>query len=460
MNPAELFAGLDTAAPVLGGSARPYAYLDHAASTPPLRAVLDAVNAFAPWYANVHRGQGFKSRLSSWALEEARHAVLAFVEADPRHDVVVFTRNATEALNHVAEAWPLEKDSVVITTQMEHHSNDLPWRRVARLVHARVDATGAVDEQHLRDLLRTHRGRVALLAVTGASNVTGILNPVHRWAAWAHEAGAKIVVDGAQLLPHRRLSMRPEGDPEHIDAVAFSGHKMYAPFGVGALVAPRAMLGQGQPRLVGGGTVDIVSLERVVWTALPERDEAGTPSVIGAIALGAAIRALNDLGWDNIEAHEANLARRALAGLAKVPGLTIYGRSPDRPPHEQLAVFATNMAGIPNALVGAILDHEWAIGTRCGCFCAHPYVKALIGMDEPAAAEMERRIVAGDRSAMPGMVRASMGLASSEDDVDRLVEALTAIAAGHYQKDYVLDKGTGEWSPAGATADFAGYFRL
>lgn len=443
LNPRELFRALDAPTPTLSGAGRPYAHFDHAASTPPLASVLDAVNAFVPYYANVHRGHGFKSRYSSRALEQARHAVLDFAGAADATHVAVFTRNTTEAINLLAARWPLPAGAVVIATAMEHHSNDLPWRRVATVLHARVDATGAVDETHLRDLLRAHRGSVAVLAVTAASNVTGIVNPVHRWAAWAHEAGAKIVVDAAQLVPHRRLVMGSPGDEAHLDAVAFSAHKLYAPFGAGVLVAPRGVLAQGEPHLVGGGTVDVVSLDHAVWTGLPDREEAGTPAVIGAVALDAAIRALAGIGWENVAAHEARLSERLARGLATVPGLEVYGRAADR---DHLALVAFSIAGVPHRLVGAVLDYEWAIGTRCGCFCAHPFVKLLLRLSDEAAQDLERRVVAGDLAAQPGMVRASIGLATSEADVDRLVEALRAVADGRHAA-YTLDHASGDYAP-------------
>jgi len=264
-------AGVNARVPVLGGGTRPYVNFDNAASTPPFHRVLDAVTEFAPWYSNVHRGTGFKSRLSTWAYDEARASVARWLGADAEHDVVLFTRNATEGLNRIARRFPFAPNAVVLTTMMEHHSNDLPWRRVACVVHVRVSQDGRLDEDDLRDRLREHAGRVALLAVTGASNVTGIVNPVHTYARWAHEAGARIVVDAAQLAPHRAIEMRPGNDPGHLDFVAFSAHKVYAPFGVGVLVGPREVFAAGDSDDVGGGR----------WTAWTGTASAGPSSPSG-----------------------------------------------------------------------------------------------------------------------------------------------------------------------------------
>lgn len=451
--------GSDAAVPVLGGGMRRYVNLDHAASTPPFTAVLRAVTDFSGWYANVHRGTGFKSRLSTGAYDDARRAVERFVGADPAHDLAVFTRNTTEALNHLATRLALPPGRVVISTMMEHHSNDLPWRRVAQVVHVGVDAAGAVDEDALRRALREHQGRVALLAVSGASNVTGIVNPVHRWARLAHEAGAPIVVDAAQLVPHREVSMRPADDPGHLDFLAFSAHKMYAPFGTGVLIGPRPFFAEGEPRLAGGGTVDIVDVDRVVWTDAPDREEAGTPCVVGAVALAAAIAEYARIGWSAIGAHELALTRDALAGLAGIPGVRVYGGADPERAAERLGVIAFNVAGLPHALVSAILSDEWGIGTRSGCFCAHPYVKSLLGIGADEAAALEDRIIRGDRGDVPGTVRASFGLSNAPGDAERLVEAVRAVAEGRYDRGYALDAAHGEWRHAGACSTFDGYFQ-
>lgn len=445
--------GVDTVVPVTGGGERPFINLDHAASTPPFVRVLEAVNGLAPWYGNVHRGAGFKARLSSWAFDQARERVHRFVGADPAADVTLFTRNTTEAINHLAARLQLGPDSVVLVTGMEHHSNDLPWRRVARVVHVGVTVDGLVDEVDLQRLLREHRESVRLLAVTGASNVTGLVNPIHRYARWAHSAGAEILVDAAQLVAHRPIDMHAGPASEHLDYLAFSAHKMYAPFGVGVLVGRRRALAEGLPYLAGGGAVEVVDRSHVVWADLPDREEAGTPCVIGAVALAAAIEVYEGLGWFRIQEHETAISAEAWRRLSELPGVTLYGGAGREPPPDRLGVFAFNVAGLPHGLVAAILSHEWGIGTRSGCFCAHPYVQQLLGIDDEWSLRARESIARGDRSELPGAVRASIGLATTQGDVDALITALTAILEGRFRSDYRVDRATGEYAPASWSAE-------
>jgi selenocysteine lyase/cysteine desulfurase len=444
--------GGDVRVPVLDGSERRYVPLDNAASTPPCAAALAAVTEMATWYGSVHRGTGFKSRLSTDAFESARDRVRRFIGADGARNVVLFGRNTTDVLNHLAAVYPFPPGAVVLVSGMEHHSNDLPWRRAARVVHVAVRADGRLDEDDLRRKLREHGRRVALLAVTGASNVTGVVNPVHAWARWVHEVGGRIVVDAAQLAPHRPIDIGPDDDPEHLDVVALSAHKMYAPFGLGAVVAPRAVLADGAPYQPGGGTVETVDLEHVTWTTLPDRGEAGTPNVLGAVALAAAIGAYEAAGWAAIRAHEQRLTRRALELLRGISGLTVYGDAEPDGAADRLGVVPFNVDGMPQALVAAILADEWGVATRSGCFCAHPYVKRLLNLSSRQEADAQRRILAGDRSRSPGMVRASLGVQSTDDDVEVLGEALRAIAAGRFEQGYELDPIDGTWTHPGLDA--------
>jgi cysteine desulfurase / selenocysteine lyase len=433
-------AGTGIPVPTIGGDAVPFANFDNAASTPPLLAVLDAVNRLAPVYSNVHRGTGYKSRLSSRLFDQARERVARFVQADDSQ-VVLFTRNTTEAINHVARKLQLDHGDVVITTMMEHHSNDLPWRQAAQVVHVGLDTRGQVDEIDLRRQLDGYRGRVAMLAVTGASNVTGLLNPIHRWAGWAHEAGALILVDAAQLAAHRPIALRSAADPGHIDFLAFSGHKLYAPFGTGVLIGPRDFFSLGDPTEVGGGTVQMVSVDRVSWSGLPDREEAGTPCIMGAVALATALDELCSIGWSALRAHETALTAEVVRGLSGIPDVTLYGALEA----ERIGVVAFNVDPVPHALAAAILSAEWGIGVRSGCFCAHPYVKHLLGITDFDSRVIEARIDGGDRSNVPGAVRVSLGLHNTGEEIERLVMAVQAIAAGRHDSRYQLDRVTGEY---------------
>ncbi|MBW7959367.1 MAG: aminotransferase class V-fold PLP-dependent enzyme, partial [Candidatus Promineofilum sp.] len=296
--------GLDREIPLLDGRRVTYVNLDNAASTPPLLDVVRAIEEFMPYYSSVHRGTGFKSRLSTVAYDQAHEIIGRFVGADLDTNTVIFGKNTTEAINKLAYRFPLRPDSVVITTQLEHHSNDLPWRPHAHVVHVRALPDGRMDEADFDRLLKEYAGRVALVAVTGASNVSGYLQPIHRMARKAHAAGARILVDAAQLAPHRRVDMRPDDDPEHLDFVTLSAHKMYAPYGTGALIGPKEIFLNDAPEYRGGGTVDIVTLDEVYWAGVPDREEAGSPNVVGAVAMAVAARVLMEVGMDEVAAHE------------------------------------------------------------------------------------------------------------------------------------------------------------
>lgn len=456
--PARLAVGSRVRVPVLGGGERRYVNLDNAASTPPFSSVLKTVNRFSRWYSNVHRGMGFKSQLSSHAFEEARDTVARFVGATVS-DVVLLCRNTTHAINLVAQRVNLSERPVVLVSGMEHHSNDLPWRKVGRVIHIQLDAAGLVDEEHFQNLLRQHGPRIGVIAMTGASNVTGVITPVHRYARLAHEVGARIMVDAAQLAPHRPIDMRPAGDPEHLDFVVFSGHKIYAPFGAGVLVGPRQLFLENDPYEVGGGTVDVVNHDDVAWTDLPDREEAGTPCIVGAIALAAAIDGIRRIGWPAIIGHESALTEVALRRLGGVSGLTVYGDADADRARDRLGVIAFNLAGRPHALVAAILSHEWAVGIRSGCFCAQIHVKHLLGIDEAQSRQLNSRILAGDRRESPGAVRLSIGVYNTVSDIDRIAAALEAIAAGEVRGKYRVDARSGEYHPTGTRYDYGSYYR-
>jgi selenocysteine lyase/cysteine desulfurase len=453
------FVGVDTLVPTLDGAMVRYINLDNAASTPPLKAVQQAVNAFLPCYSSVHRGTGFKSQLSTHAYERARQIVLAFLGADPGEHVCIFGKNTTEAINKLAHRFPFraEKD-VVITSGMEHHSNDLPWRKVAHTVHVGLTPDGRLDEADFDAQLEAYGERVALVAITGASNVTGFLNPIHRLAEKAHAIGAQILVDCAQLAPHRSIDMKPLEDPSHLDYVAISAHKMYAPFGTGALVGRRETFEQGDPDQRGGGTVEIVTLEDVVWAGPPDRDEAGSPNTVGAVALAAAIEQLTAIGMDVVAQHEAELTKYALQRLKDVPQALIYGDTDPANAASRLGVIPLALKEVTHFKAAAILGYEFGIGVRSGCFCAHPYILHLLKLSPEQARQVRERMLAGDKSDMPGLIRASFGLYNSFEDIDRFAEALEKIGRGEYKGTYRQDIASGEYHPDGWQPDFERYF--
>jgi len=454
-----LFTGLDVDTPLLDGSSRPYINLDNAASTPPLRAVQDTVDRFLRYYSSVHRGTGFKSQLCTHAFEQAREVVMRFVGADPQTHTCIFGKNTTEAINKLARRFPFTaQKNIVLTTGMEHHSNDLPWRAVANVVHVGLTPDGRLDENDFDASLEKYQGQVALVAVTGASNVTGYLNPIHRLAEKAHRAGALFLADCAQLAPHRQVQMGAPGEPASLDFVTISAHKMYAPYGTGALVGRKDIFDQGAPDYQGGGTVEIVMLDDVVWAGPPDKEEAGSPNTVGAVALAAAITQMDTLGMEKVARHEAEITAYALERLSHLERVRIYGdRSPDTA-HNRLGVIPFEMEGISHFLAAAILGHEFGIGVRSGCFCAHPYILHLLGLDEREANAVRRRMLAHDRSQMPGMTRISFGLYNTAEEIDALCEALERIGRGAYDGDYTQDITTGEYRPAGWAPDFNRYF--
>jgi cysteine desulfurase/selenocysteine lyase len=454
-----LFVGLDTAVPLYNGTQQPYINLDNAASTPPLSSVQAAVNAFLPFYSSVHRGTGFKSQLSTHAYEAARQTVLRFVNADPAEHTCIFGKNTTEAINKLARRFPFnEAHDVVLTSGMEHHSNDLPWRYNTRTVHVGLTSEGLLDEVDFDRQLAHYAGQVALVAITGASNVTGYLNPIHRLARKAHAAGAQILVDCAQLAPHRRVDMCPLEDPEHLDFIAISAHKMYAPFGTGALVGRRDLFAQGDPDMQGGGTVEIVTLEDVVWAGPPDRDEAGSPNTVGAVALAAAIAQLESVGMETVAAHEAELTAYALQRLQAIPGIHLYGDRNPQNAAQRLGVIPLQVSGISHFKAAAILGNEFGIGVRSGCFCAHPYILHLLGLTPQESHKVRQRMLAGDKREMPGLIRASFGLYNTLEEVDALAEALERIVGGEYNGQYQQEAASGEYDLLGWEPSFEQYF--
>ncbi|HVM64036.1 MAG TPA: aminotransferase class V-fold PLP-dependent enzyme [Acidimicrobiales bacterium] len=425
--------------PCIDGRERPYLNFDAAASTSALPAVAQAVDAFLPWYSSVHRGAGYKSRQATGAYEAARAAALGFAGRPvDGPDVAIICRNTTEAINHLAYRLRLAPDDVVVTTVVEHHANLLPWARVCRRRFVECGRDGTFSPAAVSAALDDGVAP-RLLAVTGASNVSGWAPDLATIIAAAHERAVPVLVDAAQLAAHGPI-------PAAADFVAWSGHKMYAPFGGGVLVGPRATFCEGDPFLAGGGAVDLVDLDEVAWTDPPEREEAGSPNVVGAVALHAAITELGAIGWGPIAAHDAELAHLLRRGLAAIDGVHVLGPGPGE---ATLPLAAFTVDGSHHALVAARLSAEYGIGVRHGCFCAHPYLMRLLGLTPAEIAAYRHAVRVGDKRHVPGAVRASAGINTSRGDIDRLLSAVAEVAHGAPPVAYHQDPATGDYWPEG-----------
>lgn len=377
---------------------RPLVYLDSAASSQKPRAVLDAERAFyETTNANIHRGVYALSAEATRRYDAARAAVAAYLDAAHPHEVI-FTRGTTEGINLVAQSWArprLRAGDEILITEMEHHSNIVPWQLVAEATGAVLKAAPVTDagELDLDAFERLLTGRTRVVAVGHVSNALGTINPVRRIADLAHGAGAVLVVDGAQAAPHLPLSVR-ELDA---DFYACSSHKMLGPTGVGALYGREELLDSMPPYQGGGDMISTVTIAKSTWAPLPAKFEAGTPNIAGAVGLGAAVEYIEKIGRDRIAEHEHQLLALATDRVTAVPGLRIIGTAPLK-----ASVLSFVMEGVHPHDIGTVLDSE-GVCIRAGHHCAQPLMKRL---DVPATA------------------RASFALYNQESDVDALVGAL------------------------------------
>lgn len=426
--PLAAVTGAEIQAPLIQGGHVRYANLDYGASAPALSVVSAYLNEILPFYASVHRGAGYASQISTSVYENARNIVREFVGGRPG-DSVIFTRNTTDSLNLLAGCLPVEHHGhtgEVLYLDIEHHANLLPWQGVPhRSVVASETLEATIDS--LRAELE--QGDISLLAVTGASNVTGEILPIRRLAALAHEFGARIVVDAAQLAPHRRINIAADD----VDYLAFSGHKLYAPFGSGVLVGRTDWLDAGSPHLAGGGAVSEARLDGVSWTTGPARHEGGSPNVLGAATLARAAQVIAALDQEQWHTHEAAIRSFLVEGLQKIDGVTVHQIFSDTDPDtDTIGVVNFSVEGYDAGLVAAYLSAEHGVGLRDGRFCAHPLLKRL-GLPS-------------------GSLRASFGVGSRLEDVQRLLAGIEELRRSGLGWDYVVD--SGRWVPSNDTRTY------
>ena len=379
---------------------KPLVYLDNAATTQKPRQVIDAlVNYYSRYNANIHRGIHALAEEATEAYEAVREQTAAFIHA-PSSRGIVFTRNATEAINVIAQAWGranLKPGDQILLTEMEHHANLVPWQLMAQATGATLAFIPVTDDGRLDltrlDALLTPRTKV--LSVTLMSNVLGTINPVAQLATAAHRHGALVVVDGAQAVPHIPVDVQQLG----CDVLVFSAHKMLGPTGVGVLWARESLLESMPPFLGGGEMISDVQLTGSTWNEIPWKFEAGTPNIGGVIAFGEALAYLRRLGMEAVRAHEIELTRYALERLRTIDGLRLYG--PDDVTQRGGAI-SFNLDGLHPHDVGTVLDAE-GVAIRAGHHCAKPLMRRL---------------------GVTATCRASLYLYNTREEIDRLVEAL------------------------------------
>lgn len=429
----KLVVGVNTKIPILSGRYVTAVNFDNAATTPPLYAVMEEIAEFAPWYSSIHRGAGHKSMFCSDVYEEGRNIIKKFVKADAERDVVVYTKNTTEAINVLSYALLQDaKKGVVLSTCMEHLANDLPWRDKFRVDYIAVDECGRLALADLEEKLIKYQGTVELVTVTGASNVTGYVNPIYKIAWLAHKYGAKIMVDGAQLVPHFPMDMKSYDSKEHIDYLVFSAHKMYAPFGIGVLVAPKETFAAKEPIYKGGGAVSLVSHQFIEWDSAPYKEEAGTSNAMGVVALVAAIKKLEQIGMNTVYEHEKNLFDYMYDQLEKIGGLEIYRCAAKG--EERIGIISFTLPEIHHAQLAKMLAYEGGIAVRSGLFCAHPYVEELLGLKDKDLYEFQKH----PEVPFPGLVRVSLGMYNSCEEIDLFIKELRTIAGNinKYKEKY------------------------
>lgn len=444
-----LIEGIDKEVPLYDGKKRQYVNFDNAATTPPFKDVIKSINDFGGWYSSVHRGTGYKSQVSTKLYGYCREIVSKFIGANPDYHTVIFCNNTTDGINRVCYRLNLEPDEVVLTTFMEHHSNQLPWRcHAGNIDYVEVcDEDGSLDIDSLKKKLQEHKGKVRLMTVTGASNITGIINPIKEIAKIVHQEGALLFVDAAQFISHRQVTMGSPDDLEHIDFIAFSAHKMYAPFGLGVLVGPKNFFENGEPAFVGGGTVELVTLTDIIWADTPEKEEPGSPNLFGALALAKSIKILQSISIESISEHEKEITKYALERLNSISNIKIFGINDVELKKDRVGVIPILSEEYPHSLLAAILSYEYGIGVRHGCFCAHSYITRLFKLTEEVLGEYIRQVKNGDRKNLPGLVRISFGIYNTKEEIDYLISALNEIFNNGPKLKYVIDKNSGEYFP-------------
>ncbi len=444
----ETTVGINTEYRLASGQKSRRIYLDSTASTLQLGLVRDVISKYMPFYSSTHTNVHFGAQLTSAEFDWAHNMVLSFVNADPKTYTAFFVGSGTTGgINRIARAMREKRPQrdVVITSIMEHHSNDLPHRRhYEKVVHVPTQINngnfGCIDIQQIERALQEYGDKVNYVAVTGVSNVTGIKNPIYEIAELAHQYDTLILVDAAQMAAHVPIKMGdPENPARNIDMLALSGHKMYAPSSPGVVITRQDLFCGIEPTEVGGGMIDDVYSDYYLPTDhFPDREEAGTPNIVGAIALATVMQMLQTIGMDFIDQRESTIVRQAIDRLEKITDVIVYG---DTDPHKssRTGALSFNIKGMDHALSAVILNDYFNISVRNACFCAHLYVREMISDElSEAVDQLSNQELEALAELHRGMVRASFGIYNNRVDVVALADAVQQICNDpqFYQQQY------------------------
>ena len=412
----KLFVGLDKKVNINGTGRIVPINFDNAATTPPFKRVVKRVLETTEYYGSIARGDGQKSQYCSDLYEECRRYILKYFNAPEEIYTAIFVGNTTDGLNKLSNILINNKEDIVITTRMEHHSNDLPWRNKCDLKYVEVNEDGRININEIEELIERYKEKVKYITITGASNVTGYINDIRKISGLIHKYGGKIIVDGAQLVPHKKIYMYKKDSLENIDFLVFSGHKIYAPFGSGAIIGLRKDFNNNLPDTKGGGTVEYVIDNNQLWLNTPEKNEAGTPNLFGAVAIMEAMKEIENIGFERIEKNEKELLQYLINGLKELNRVKLYADNDCI--DDRLGILVFTIDGMKYYEVGEKLSEIKAIGVRQGGFCSHPYTRRVLGIPNN---QLQEYI---NKNGIPGLVRVSLGIYNSKKEANIFLETV------------------------------------
>ena len=412
----KLFVGLDKKVNINGKGRIVPINFDNAATTPPFKRVVKRVLETTEYYGSIARGDGQKSQYCSDLYEECRRYILKYFNAPEEIYTAIFVGNTTDGLNKLSNILINNKEDIVITTRMEHHSNDLPWRNKCDLKYVEVNEDGRININEIEELIERYKEKVKYITITGASNVTGYINDIRKISGLIHKYGGKIIVDGAQLVPHKKIYMYKKDSLENIDFLVFSGHKIYAPFGSGAIIGLREDFNNNLPDTKGGGTVEYVIDNNQLWLNTPEKNEAGTPNLFGAVAIMEAMKEIEKIGFERIEKNEKELLQYLINGLKELNRVKLYADNDCI--DDRLGILVFTIDGMKYYEVGEKLSEIKAIGVRQVGFCSHPYTRRVLGIPNN---QLQEYI---NKNGIPGLVRVSLGIYNSKKEANIFLETV------------------------------------